>query len=78
MATRPERRQYRSDSQLRQQRKELERQWNAQQRQEKHQRDRDNAVERAARIERLLLEYRTPANAPIQDSNPPHRRRKER
>jgi hypothetical protein len=78
MAPRLERRRYRSDSQLRQQRKELERQWSAQQRQDQHQRERDNAVERAVRIEKLLREYRTPAYAPIQDSNPSHRRRKER
>jgi hypothetical protein len=78
MAPRSERRQYRSDTQLRQQRKELERQWNAQQRRDKDQRERDNAVERTARIDRLLREYRTPTSAPIQDSSPSPRRRRER
>jgi hypothetical protein len=54
-----ERRRYRSDAELRQQRKELERQWDAQHRRLQRQRERDNDVERAARIERLIQEYRT-------------------
>jgi|RhiMethySRZTD1v2_1073278.scaffolds.fasta_scaffold20819_8 hypothetical protein len=63
MARQPERRRFRSDDELREQRKQLLRAWQAHQRRTARQHARDNAAERTARIDRLVHEHRLDADS---------------